>query len=263
MFHMNCDEVSGAIRRGREKYQLRVLSDRKRKPPPKLSKRTTEYIPKPPNTQNILVIGDVHVPYDLEGYLDFCIQTHKKYHCTHVIFTGDVADFYAFSRFEHDPDSMSPGEELDKTKEGVQEWYKAFPKADVLIGNHDMRIMRRAFTAGIPRRLVISYQDMFDVPGWNFREKFIYDGVKYIHGEGGTARARARKDWISTVQGHLHPDAYVEHIQGENSRIFAMQIGCGCDMNTYAFDYAKHHKRPVIGVGVILDHGALPINIIM
>ncbi len=259
-FNLTFDQVSSGIRRGRQRYTLHVKPDR----PQKFhTPRTKEYIPPPPNTKNVLIIGDVHVPFDIEGYREFCAETYKKYQCTHVIFTGDIADFYAFSRYDHDPDTMNPGEEFDNTKEGIQKWYKTFPKADVLIGNHDMRIMKKAFSAGIPRRLILSYQDMFEVPGWNFREKFVYDGVRYIHGEGGNARSRARKDWISTVQGHLHLDAYVEHIQGENSRIFACQIGCGVDMDAYAFDYAKHHKRPVIGVGVILDHGRLPINIIM
>lgn len=258
------DQVCACVRRNRDKFILEVKREKTGMKTTKIPlSRRSELIPKPPNTENVLVIGDVHIPYEHEGYLAFCYDTYKKYKCTHVIFTGDLLDQYNFSRFDHDPDTMNGSTELEKAQERIKDWYALFPKADVLVGNHDSRILKKAFGAGLPRRLLLSYQDFLDVPGWNFREKFIYDGVRYIHGEGGSADARARKDMISTVQGHLHPEAYVKHIQGENTRIFAMQIGCGVDSKSYAFDYAKHQKRPVIGVGVVLEYGTLPINIIL
>ena len=38
------------------------------------------------NTDNrVLVIGDVHAPFGKEGYLQFCIETYKKYQCNKVV----------------------------------------------------------------------------------------------------------------------------------------------------------------------------------
>ena len=40
----------------------------------------------------ILVIGDLHEPFCLDGYLQFCKDTYSKYNCNKVIFIGDVID---------------------------------------------------------------------------------------------------------------------------------------------------------------------------
>lgn len=210
-----------------------------------------------------MVIGDLHEPFTREDYRDFCYEVYKKYKITHVIFIGDIIDNHYASYHESDPDGMGGGEELQLAEDRIKEWVAIFPKADVIIGNHDRIIMRKAFSGGIPRRWMMDYQDVLGAPGWNFTESSTYDGVHYIHGEGSTARTRARKDLISTVQGHRHPEAYIEHIVGEHYRIFGMQVGCGVDRKSYAMAYAKDHPKPAIGVGVILDNGEQPFNVLM
>lgn len=264
-FNLTYDAMRNGIRRGKKRYTLVVKPDTTtgamtNKVTPKARQ---EYIPPPPDTTNVLVIGDLHEPFTLEGYREFCIETYKKYKCTHVIFIGDIVDNHAISYHESDADGMSAGDELDEAIENLALWYKAFPKADVVIGNHDRLIMRKAFTGGIPRRWILGYQDMFGVPGWRFSERYSYDGVQYIHGEGGTARARCKKDLMSTVQGHLHTQAYTEHLVGATFHIFGSQVGCGVDKDAYAMAYAKNYGKPVIGVMVVQDHGKLPINILM
>lgn len=260
------DTVSGAIRRGKEQgLELLVKQDKlgmaAHVGEPLMDR--PEMIYPAPNTENVMVIGDIHPPYDSEEYLAFCKELHKKYKITHVIFAGDVTDQHSFSRFDKDPDMPGAADELDQATERLQRWYRAFTKADMCAGNHDLRYMKRAYGAGLPRRLIRSFQSVFGLYQWNIREAFIYDGIRYIHGEGGSADKRAQKDWISTVQGHEHPQAYVKWFQGHNSLIFAMQVGCGIDAGALAFDYAKHHRRPILGVGIILDHGKLPFNVIM
>lgn len=258
------DQVAGAVRRARQKYLLQVKNEAPGPSKKTLPKRTTTHlIPKPPNTENVLVIGDLHEPFTLEGYREFCYEQYKKYKCTHVIFIGDIIDNHYPSYHESDPDGMSGGQELDRAIDNIAEWVKLFPIADVTTGNHDRLIMRKAFSGAIPRRWIMEYQDVLGAPGWNFRESVTYDGVHYIHGEGGTARARAKKDLCSTVQGHLHPQAYTEWIVGETYRIFGMQVGCGVDRHSYAMAYAKDHGKPAIGVGVILNHGQLAFNVLM
>lgn len=222
-----------------------------------------EYIPEPPNTERILVIGDLHEPFCLDEYFDFCVETYKKYKCTHVIFIGDIIDNHAASYHETDPDGMGAGDELDLAIERIGRWYRQFPKSQVIIGNHDRLIMRKASSGGVPRRWIRDFQSVLGVYQWTFNERLVYDGVQYIHGEGGTARARCKKDLMSTVQGHLHTQAYTEHFVGTNFHIFGSQIGCGVDWKSYGMAYAKDFGKPVIGCMVVLDHGKLPINILM
>ena len=66
-------------------------------------------------TRNVLVIGDLHEPFCLDGYLEFCIEQYKTYNCNQVIFIGDILDNHAFSYHEPDPDGMSAGMELQES----------------------------------------------------------------------------------------------------------------------------------------------------
>jgi predicted phosphodiesterase len=217
----------------------------------------------PPNAERILIIGDTHEPFTLDEYRDFAYEQFKKYKCTHVVHIGDLVDNHAVSYHESDPEGMSAGDELDAAIENVAKWYKLFPKMDVILGNHDRLIMRKASTGGIPRRWIMDYQDIFGVPGWNFTERVVYHNVQYIHGEGGTARTRAKKDMMNTVQGHLHTQAYIEHIVGASMHVWGMQVGCGVDHRSYAMAYAKDYGKPAIGIGLVLESGTLPINVLM
>ena len=215
------------------------------------------------NNRNILVVGDLHEPFCLDGYLDFCLDIYNRYNCNKVVFIGDVIDNHYSSYHETDPDGMGAGRELEHAIKKISKWVEAFPVADVVIGNHDRIIMRKAFTGQIPKAWIKDYKDVLNAPDWNFVESVEYDDVLYIHGEGGTARTKMKNDLQSVVQGHLHTQAYCEHLVGNNFRIFGMQVGCGIDRKAYAMAYAKAGKKPAIGCSVVLNNGTLPINILM
>ena len=210
----------------------------------------------------ILVIGDLHEPFCLDGYLDHCLDVYAKYNCNKVVFIGDVIDNHYSSYHETDADGMGGGQELELSIKKLKKWRKAFPVADVTIGNHDRIIMRKAQTSAVPKKWIKSYKEVLEVPKWNFVDRVVYDNVQYIHGEGGTARTKCRADMMSTVQGHLHTQAYCEWYVGQNFRIFGMQVGCGIDHDSYAMAYAKRGKKPAIGCGVVMG-GQVAINELM
>jgi metallophosphoesterase superfamily enzyme len=211
----------------------------------------------------ILVIGDLHEPFCLDGYLDFCLEQSEKFNTNRTIFIGDVIDNHYASYHETDADGMGGGQELDLSINKIAKWRDAFPKADVIIGNHDRLIMRKAQTSAIPSKWIKSYKDVLEVPEWNFVERLVIDDVQYIHGEGGTARTKCKADLMSTVQGHLHTQAYTEYVVGQNFKIYGSQVGCGINHKAYAMAYAKYGKKPAIGCMVVLDNGKTPINLLM
>ena len=214
------------------------------------------------NESRILVIGDLHEPFTLDGYLEFCKETYAKYNCNKVVFIGDVIDNHYSSYHETDADGLGGADELDIAIIKLSKWYKSFPNADVTIGNHDRLIMRKAQTSAIPSKWIKAYKDVLEVPKWNFTDRVVHDGVQYIHGEGGTAHTKCRADMMSTVQGHLHTQCYTQWFVGENFKIFGMQVGCGIDNDAYAMAYAKRGKKPAIGCGVVIG-GHTPINVLM
>lgn len=211
--------------------------------------------------RRVLVIGDLHCPFELEGYFEFCKEQYKKYNCNKVIFIGDLLDNHYSSFHPTDPNGLGGEDELYYSINEVQKWSREFPVADVCIGNHDRIIARRAFDSAIPKEWIKSFNEVLGT-NWNWSERFVYDGVQYVHGEGGTARTKAKNDLISTVQGHIHTQAYTEFFVGANFKIFGMQVGCGVDSKSYAAAYAKHFKKQAIGCGIVIG-GKTAINCLM
>jgi metallophosphoesterase superfamily enzyme len=212
--------------------------------------------------KNILVVGDLHEPFCLDGYLEFCKLQYEKFDCDEVIFIGDIIDNHYSSYHETDADGMGGGEELELAIGKIAKWYKTFPEATVLIGNHDRLIMRKAQSSAIPRAWIKDYKDVLNTPGWDFVNRYVVGDVQYIHGEAGTAKSKAKADMMSTVQGHLHTQCYTEWFVGARYKVFGTQVGCGIDFTSYAMAYAKAGKKPAIGCAVILNENQ-PINIPM
>lgn len=210
----------------------------------------------------VLVIGDLHSPFDLDSYFQHCVDVYERYNCNRVVFIGDVIDNHYSSYHETDANGLGGGDELDLAIHRLSRWYHRFPDADVTVGNHDRIIMRKAQSSGVPSAWVKDYKEVLNTPNWNFVTSVEIDDVLYIHGEAGTAKTKARADMRSTVQGHLHTQAYTEYFVGANSRVFGCQVGCGIDAKSYAMAYMKVGKKPAIGCAVVLG-GKTAINELM
>lgn len=218
---------------------------------------------------NVLVIGDLHLPFTVDGYLEFCLETKKKFNCEDVVFIGDIVDQYANSRWQHDPDGMSSSDEMKQTIAKVQKWYKAFPNATIVFGNHDTRVFKQAFIAGIPKGWIKSFEEMYQMPkGWKCTEQIEIDGVMYQHGDGCNgdmgALNKAKERRQSVVIGHGHSFAGVRFLASHKDTIFGMNVGSAVDEESYALAYAKFQdRRPVISCGVVLENGKQPIVVKM
>jgi hypothetical protein len=214
--------------------------------------------------KRVLIVGDLHTPFTKEGYLEHCIGVQYKYNTNHTIFIGDIIDNHYSSFHSTDPDGYGAGEELDRALDQITNWYKAFPKADVVLGNHDRIVMRKAFAAGLSKRWIKEFGEVLETPGWTFDLEFEHDNVLYIHGEGGGgekgAVMKALNKRKSVVQGHWHTQNHINWNVSDYDRIFGMQIGCGIDDDAYALAYAKYNiKKSILSCGVVLDSGQLPI----
>ena len=54
----------------------------------------------------VLVIGDLHEPFCLDRYLDFCKEQYKIHNCNRVVFIGDIIDNHYSSYHETDAEGM-------------------------------------------------------------------------------------------------------------------------------------------------------------
>lgn len=209
---------------------------------------------------NVLIIGDLHTPFELDGYLEFCRAQQEQFNCGTIVFIGDLIDSHFSSYHEVDPDGMSAGLELQQAINKLQAWYHTFPNATVTIGNHDRIIARKLYTSGISARWMRPIQEVLRTPTWNFVEELQFNDVLYIHGEGGTAKTKSQQEHISVVQGHNHTDCYIDFTKTRQGTKFSMQVGTGIDFKQYAFGYAQRGKTPMISCGVVLN-GKQPILI--
>jgi predicted phosphodiesterase len=206
----------------------------------------------------ILIIGDIHEPFCKDGYLEHCKQVYKQFNCNKVIFIGDCIDSHYSSFHNTDPDGLSALDELNASIKKLARWYKAFPKATIIIGNHDRIVYRKAFAHGISSKWIKEYKEVLQVHNWQFVTEAQIDGVIYVHGEGANAFTKAKTLFRSVVAGHSHTKCSIEYL----NNIFGMQVGCGVDKDAYSMAYAKNFAPPQLACAVVLE-GKLPIIVKM
>lgn len=245
-----------------DKYNMFVESvDKPHKKHIKINiKGPREYDP-----DNVIFIADLHCPWMLDGYIEWCKEQQRKYNCGTVIFSGDIIDSGAWSYHEHDPDGLGVRDELYAAKKQLKKVFDLFPEAICLLGNHDLLISRKTKTAGLSQEFIKDLGDVLDAPrAWKFLHEYNLNNVKYVHGSVGNAFKRAVDSRMSTCQGHLHSQTFVQWSVSEKDAIFGLQVGGGFDRDQMAFDYAKPFtKKPVIGCGIILEKGTIPFTLLM
>ena len=209
----------------------------------------------------VLVIGDTHEPFCLDGYLEHCVDVADTVGADEVVHVGDLIDLHALSFHDHDPSGMSAGDELILASKKVKRWVEAFPHAHHIFGNHDMLLERKLMRHGIPRAIMLDFADILKMPNrkkWKSHTELVFDNVFYRHGIGAAGIYGHRNAMLkmrqSVVQGHSHGVAGIEYSASCGDLIFGMATGCGIDASAYASAYGKHFvQKPIISCGVVFD----------
>lgn len=210
---------------------------------------------------NVLVIGDTHIPFERNGYMEHCQRVRDQYNCTKIVHIGDEVDLHAISYHEHDPDGYSAGQEFDIAAERLRKWYSAFPEVVLTMGNHSDLPRRKARTNGLPQWLVKSYSEIWKAPpGWTWCITAEKDGVLYKHGDGYGGNYPMANAVInerqSCVIGHLHSVSGIWYDATRKDLLFGLSVGSGIDPNSYAMQYAAHSRsRPILSCAVVFDGG--------
>lgn len=215
------------------------------------------------------MIPDLHLPFNHKNALEFLTEVSNRFKCNTTIILGDIFDQYTMSRYAKDPEANNVKVEFTQAKNEVKKFIKKFPNAVCLFGNHDVRIMKRLREANIPPNMIIpTFNQLYDLPKtWSWTNRVKKNEVVYLHGSktGPYAHFNTAKEFrCSTVIGHTHSTGAVQYSSSFEDTIFGMNAGCLIDDTTYAFYYANEMaNRPVLGCGVVLDDGKLPIFVPM
>ena len=220
------------------------------------------------NNKVILVISDLHAPYNHPDTVAFLKAVKNKYKPTRVILSGDEADFHSSSYHDKDPDLDAAGKELEKTIQQLKPIYKLFPIAEVLESNHGSLVMRKALTHGMSKRFFKDPGEILEAPkGWTWHFDIstkLPNGtpVYFHHSKGANVKRNSQAMGSSFVQGHHHESFEIQYWGNPNALLFGMTVGCLVDSKSLAMAYNKNNlKRPVIGLGLIVD--SIPILVPM
>ena len=212
------------------------------------------------DNSRVLVISDMHIPYNHPGTVDFLGELKERYSPTRIVCVGDELDKHAMSFHDSDPDLDSAGVELEKSRKIIKQIEDMFPKMDLIDSNHGSMVHRKAKHHGIPRHYIKSYNDVLGVgTGWKWHYDLtimLPDGkpVYFHHGKAADGLKLSQSMGMSVVQGHYHEKFTTAYWANSLGLYFSMQVGCLIDDDSLAFAYNNTNlKRPIIGTGAIID----------
>jgi hypothetical protein len=209
--------------------------------------------------KSILVISDLHCPYEHPDTVAFLKACKAKFSPTDVVCIGDEADFHALSYHESNPDLSAAGDELDQAIQHLVPIYKLFPRCTVIESNHGSMVLRKALTGGIPSKAIRSYNEVLDAPKhWKWADDLILQTetgpVYFCHGKSPTPGKLASQYGMSTVQGHYHEKSQINYISTPERLMFDAHTGCLANDKSLALQYNKiNPKRPIVSLLVIIN----------
>ena len=210
---------------------------------------------------NIMVIPDIHAPYQHPDALPFLTLVRDTFQPDLVVNLGDELDYHAMSFHDSDPNLDSAGAELENAKVFMRALHTEFPEVLVCHSNHGSMAFRRAKAHGIPVQLIKRYRDVIfpehSAPGWSWagswRVGTPMGEVLFKHQASGILTDAAHNS-CNLVVGHSHGNFSIEYSASSSHLYYGMYCGCLIDKDSMAFAYGKHSlRKPIVGCGMIIN----------
>ena len=209
--------------------------------------------------KRILVISDMHLPYQHKDAIKFLAEIKKEFKPDRVINIGDLLDFHAISMHTHDPDLASAGHELTMARKYVKELESIYPQVTEVDSNHSSLVYRRAIKYGMSREFLREYGEFLGTKKWKWVDDLtltMSNGQRcfFTHGRSADVLKVSQTMGMSAVQGHYHTKFVVSYWANPDNLFFAMNVGCLINQKSLSMNYAKNFRtRFILGCGIILD----------
>lgn len=241
--------------RQRDKIQDKRFYDQKPTLPKSEKENKQTYI-FPTQCNRILIIGDIHCPYQDNPALEAALNYGVEREANTVIINGDLIDFYLLSRFEKDIRKRGVKFEIDCAKQILKYIRFKFPLATIVyyMGNHDHRWTKYMLNKA-PELLDIEEFSLYHILGLAELQIHLVDNNRgwkagklngrhghEFYGSGGVNPARSyylkAKDNI--VVNHVHRTSnYI--IPDITKQVHAgFSIACLCDLDP---DYNPNNEH--------------------
>lgn len=218
-----------------------------------------EYTPYEIKQSRILIISDLHFPYQNNEAITLALDYGKEKKVDCILINGDLIDFATISRHEKDWRSRSIAEEFDAVRVFLNTLRSYFPKTKIVFkhGNHDERWEKFLYNKA---------PEIFDVNDFQLEVllklgELKIDTVKdkrpikmgkliALHGHelaGGGAggvnpsRATFLKTLDSVIVGHYHKTSQHTETTMLGEVISVNSTGCLCGLNPLYMPINKHN----------------------
>jgi predicted phosphodiesterase len=236
----------GAYHRGNTHKDFTALISEMRKELPKGESEKTEPYHLPKSCTRILVLSDIHLPYQDDDALFAALQFGLEKDVNCIYLNGDTMDMYQLSRHEKNPANRSFSYELDICRSLLKGIRKMFPNAHIVykIGNHDERYEK--FIRMNPQLISVQEFELGNLLGfpelrihevkskqWSYAGKMpLLHGHELPAKSGGVNPARMAQLKLNkqVIIGHFHRETKSTGKQFDDKPYAAYSSGCLCDL---------------------------------
>jgi predicted phosphodiesterase len=213
--------------------------------------------------KRIVVLGDIHFPYENKKAVAKAIAYIKEVKPTHVVQIGDLYDQYFFSRYSKNVNYTSPEKELAESFKRASKMWSEIRKVSPntvcvqLLGNHDLRLHKR-IQEKLPEVESLvreKIKSLYSFPGvktfFDSRQEVQIEDLLFHHGYLSQLGAHVKKYNKSIVVGHSHV-AGVIYTKHNNKTIFEFNTGFLGDKKALPLNYGEAKlKSWTVGIGDI------------
>lgn len=203
------------------------------------------------------ILSDVHVPYHSEVAVAAAVAYLKKAGISALLLNGDIADFYAISRWEKDPSKRDFRGELEAVRQFLVWIRQEFPEIRIVYktGNHEERWTHYIWQHA-PE---LSEDRLMSLPAWFRLDELGIDLVDdkrpvmlgklpVLHGHElprgqdapvNVARGAFLRTLSTVLVGHSHRTSSHAESDMWHKEIFCWSTGCLADLTP---DYARINR---------------------
>lgn len=203
------------------------------------------------------VLSDIHVPYHSEVAVSAAVEHLRKLKLDALVLNGDIADFYAISRWTKDPKHRDLPRELASIREMLGWIRSRFPKIPIVFktGNHEERwkhwLWQHAPEISDEKEMGLAawlHLGEHDITLVDDQRPILAGKLPILHGhEKGKgisapvnqARGAFLRLHHTVLEGHGHRTS--GHCEPDmwGSEVFCWSTGCLCDLRP---EYARLNK---------------------
>ena len=222
------------------------------------------------------ILSDVHVPYHSEIAVASAITCLKSQGLAGLLLNGDIADFYAISRYNKDPTQRDFKGELDAVREFLAYVRQEFPGIPIVykLGNHEERWthwlwQHAAEISDDPRMSLGAWLDLdkHDITLVEDQRPVMLGKLPVLHGHElpkgmaapvNVARGAFLRTLSTCLVGHSHRTSNHAESDMWHRETGCWSTGCLCDLRP---EYAKINRwNWGFAVATVHERGAFDVH---